>query len=193
MKKKGKLVVLSGPSGCGKNTVFDGLRQKDESVVHTVSATTRAPRCGETDGVDYYFISEEAFAAKIEAGDFLEYVRYGENYYGTLKSEIFRLMQAEKTVVLIIEVNGAMNVKRCFPEAVTVFILPPSMETLRARIEKRGDNSPEEIERRLQIAAEEMEVRGQYDYQVINDDLERCVSDVWHIINNGSEGDDQND
>ena len=184
--------MLSGPSGCGKNSVFDGLRERDDSVVHTVSATTRAPRCGETDGVDYYFITEAAFAAKIEAGAFLEYVRYGENYYGTLKSEISRLMREDKTVVLIIEVNGAMNVKRCFPEAITVFILPPSMETLRARIENRGGSTPEEIDRRMEIAAEEMKVRDQYDYQVINDDLERCVSDVWNIIN-ATEGDDQHD
>lgn len=192
MKKRGKLVVLSGPSGCGKNTVFEALRLCDEDIVQTVSATTRAPRCGETDGVDYYFISEAAFAAKIEAGEFLEYVRYGNNYYGTLKSEITRQIRAEKTVVLIIEVNGAMNVKRCFPDAVTIFILPPSMETLRERIDRRGENTPEETARRLQIAAEEMRASSQYDYQVVNDDLEQCVSDVWDIINR-SEGDDQHD
>lgn len=193
MKKKGKFVVLSGPSGSGKNTVFNGLRARDDSVVHTVSATTRAPRDGETDGVDYYYISEAEFAAKIEAGEFLEYVRYGDNYYGTLKSEIARLVKAKKTVVLIIEVNGAMNVKRCIPEAITIFILPPSMEILRERIEKRGDNTPEEIERRLAIAAQEMDARDQYDYQVINDDLEQCISDVWNIINPMKEGEDQDD
>lgn len=182
LKGEGKLIVLSGPSGCGKNTVFDGLTRLDPDIAHTVSATTRRPRPGETDGTDYYFISEEAFSKRLAAGEFLETVRYGENRYGTLKSEVSRLMEAGKTVVLIIEVNGARNVKRAFPDAVTVFLMPPSMEALVSRISGRGVNTPEETERRIQIAAREMEARKGYDYIVVNDDLNACVEEVYHII-----------
>ena len=198
MKNQGCVIVLSGPSGCGKNTVYEALVRLDPSLTQTVSATTRAPRTGETDGKDYYFITEAQFREKIAGNEFIEYVRYGENYYGTLKSEVARLLALEKTVVLIIEVNGAMNVKRLFPDAITVFILPPSMEVLRRRLGKRGENTDEEIERRIAIAEAEMECRDQYDYRVVNDDLDRCVSDVYQIIQNAKEkiaskGEDSND
>ena len=198
MKNQGCVIVLSGPSGCGKNTVYEALVRLDPSLTQTVSATTRAPRTGETDGEDYYFITEAQFREKIAGNEFIEYVRYGENYYGTLKSEVARLLALEKTVVLIIEVNGAMNVKRLFPDAITVFILPPSMEVLRRRLGKRGENTDEEIERRIAIAEAEMECRDQYDYRVVNDDLDRCVSDVYQIIQNAKEkiaskGEDSND
>ena len=184
MKNKGRLIVLSGPSGCGKNTVYEALKALDPTVTQTVSATTRAPRTGETDGIDYYFLSEAGFREKIEADAFVEYVRYGENYYGTLKSEVARLLAEQKTVVLIIEVNGARNVKHIYPEATTIFILPPSMEVLRQRLVQRGETTDEETERRIRIAETEMECRDQYDYRVVNDDLDRCVRDVYHIINN---------
>ena len=198
MKKQGCVIVLSGPSGCGKNTVYEALVRLDPSLTQTVSATTRAPRTGETDGKDYYFITEAQFREKIAGNEFIEYVRYGENYYGTLKSEVARLLALEKTVVLIIEVNGAMNVKRLFPDATTVFILPPSMEVLRQRLGKRGENTDEEIERRVAIAEAEMECRDQYDYRVVNDYLDQCVSDVYQIIKSAKEkiaskGEDTND
>lgn len=178
-----KLIVLSGPSGCGKNTVYEALREKMPALAQTVSATTRAPRAGERDGVDYYFMSVRAFEEKIAAGEFVEYVKYGPNYYGTLKSEIRRLEAAGKTIVLIIEVNGALHIKESFPEAVTVFLLPPSKETLRGRILKRAQNTPEEIETRLSIAMEELSLQDRYDYRVVNDSLEACVNEVYSIIN----------
>lgn len=179
---KGSLVVLSGPSGTGKNTVYDGLRAKSEDFVQTVSATTRAPREGEKDGVDYYFISTEEFLRKVDAGEFVEHVCYGGNYYGTLKSEIRRLIALEKTVILVIEVNGALNIKAAFPEAVSVFLLPPSMEELERRIRVRGQNTPEETARRMEIAREEMTYQDKYDHRVVNDDLDECINNVYNII-----------
>ncbi len=184
MQKRGKLIVLSGPSGCGKNTVYEELVKKDPNIVQTVSATTRAPREGERDGVEYYFMTEEAFREKEARGEFLETVLYGKNHYGTLKSEVDRLLAEERIVILIIEVNGAGNIKRSRPDAVSVFLMPPSLEALRRRLVKRGQDSAEDIERRLSIAAAEMEARVMYDYCVVNDDLAVCVQDVYNIIQN---------
>lgn len=179
---KGSITVLSGPSGSGKNTVYDGLRAMDPDFVQTVSATTRKPRNGEREGVDYYFVSPEEFKKLIDNGEFVEYVCYGGNYYGTLKKEIRRLVEMDKKVILVIEVNGAFNIKNAFPEAKTVFLLPPSDEELRRRIIKRGENTEEEIERRLQIAQDEMKLKDRYDYRVVNADLDECINNVYNII-----------
>ncbi|MBR0510300.1 MAG: guanylate kinase [Clostridia bacterium] len=181
------LFVLSGPSGCGKNTVYEALRQKMPSLAQTVSATTRPARSGEMDGVDYYFLSTREFEEKIAEDAFVEYVRYGENYYGTLKSEIVRLTEAGNTILLIIEVRGALRFKKLFPEAVSIFLLPPSEDALRRRILKRGQNTPEEVEARLTIAMQELSLKDQYDYNVINDDLDRCVEEVYAIITDEKE------
>lgn len=189
MDIRGKLFVLSGPSGSGKNTVYDALRERIPEIEHTVSATTRKMREGEQDGVDYYYLSVEDFRNRVANGDFIEYVNYGENYYGTLKSEVTRLTSLGKIVVLIIEVNGAIRFKCLFPQAQTIFIIPPSVEELERRINKRGQNTPEEMASRLKIAEEEMAMQDRYDYVVINDDLDRCVEDVYRII----KGDDNND
>ncbi len=184
------LFVISGPSGSGKNTVYEGVKALMPSITHTVSATTRAMRPGETEGVDYYYISVEEFQRRLENGEFLEYVQYGGNYYGTLKSEIDRLAAAHMIPVLIIEVNGALNIKRIFPETVTIFIVPPSIEELERRIRNRGHNTEEELRTRLEIAAAEMENRDKYDFCVVNDDLEQCINEVLQIIKKGA---DQND
>ena len=180
------LFVISGPSGSGKNTVYEGVKALMPSITHTVSATTRAMRPGETEGVDYYYLSVEEFQRRLENGEFLEYVQYGGNYYGTLKSEIDRLALAQMIPVLIIEVNGALNIKRIFPETVTIFIVPPSIEELERRIRKRGHNTEEELRTRLEIAAAEMENSDQYDYCVVNDDLKQCINEVLQIIKKGA-------
>ena len=189
--KKGGIFILSGPSGCGKNTVYEGLRALDPDIVQTVSATTRKPRPGERNGVDYYFETVEEFKRRIDNGEFVEYVTYGGNNYGTLKSEVERLTALGKTVVLVIEVRGALNIKRMFPEAVAVFIEPPSMEELIRRINKRGDSNDAEIALRMNIAEDEMTYRDRYDYRVVNGELDTCIKEVYDIIKKETDQHDQ--
>jgi guanylate kinase len=165
--------------------VYNGVAALIPEIEKTVSATTRAPREGEVDGVDYYFISVKEFEKKIRADEFVEFVKYGDNYYGTLRSEIKRLADIGKIAVLIIEVRGALNVKRVFPESESIFILPPSIDVLRERILGRGQNTEEETEKRLRIAEQEMLEKEKYDHRVINDDLEVCVNEVADIIRKG--------
>jgi guanylate kinase len=176
------LFVLSGPSGSGKNTVYEGVKKLIPEIEQTVSATTRTARDGEICAVDYYYIKTDDFIRRVKDGDFVEYVNYGDNYYGTLKSEIHRLTAMNKIIVMIIEVNGALNIKKVYPDAVTIFITPPSLDELRRRISGRGQNSDDEIEKRLQIAASEMEQSKFYDYCVINDQLDQCINEVYKII-----------
>lgn len=181
---KGQIIVLSGPSGCGKNTIYDALCARLPALAQTVSATTRAPREGERDGVDYYFLTKEEFAARRNAGEFIESVRYGDNLYGTLRCEVERLTGMQKQVMLIIEVNGAGNIKKAFPEAITIFIMPPSCEVLRERICGRGQMDENELRQRMEIAEREMAARLEFDYCVVNDDLKTCVDEIYEIIKN---------
>ncbi|MBR3768458.1 MAG: guanylate kinase [Clostridia bacterium] len=182
LNKKGKIFVLSGPSGCGKNTVFEGIQQFNKNVAQTVSVTTRAPRTNEKNGIDYYFVEKEEFLRKIENNEFIEYALYGENYYGTLKSEVDRLVDNGNIVILVIEVQGAANIKKVMPESKSIFLLPPSLDELGKRLRSREQNTEAEINMRMNIALEEIKFKDSYDFCVLNDDLDKCIQDVNDII-----------
>jgi guanylate kinase len=181
-KDKGLLFVLSAPAGCGKDTVLAEVKKADESVKQSISMTTRAPREGEADGVDYFFTTVESFEESISQNGFLEYVKYGVNYYGTPKKAIEDMIDDGKSVILKIEVEGAGNVRKIYPEAISIFIMPPSFSELSRRLKNRGTETEEDIARRLKIAETEMQRAKEYNYIVINDDLSVCVNDVLSII-----------
>ena len=178
---KGKLVVISGASGVGKGTVLGIMMKKREDLKFSVSATTRAPRPSETDGVHYYFVTKEQFEEMIAAGQMLEYSAHAANYYGTPRAQAEEKMETG-SVLLDIEPNGAGQVKKAAPDAVLVFIMPPSMEELERRLRGRGDTSEEQIAMRLERAVWEMEQRHWYDYVVVNDDAERCADEILKIL-----------
>jgi len=180
---KGKLVVISGTSGVGKGTVLGIMMEKCKDLSFSVSATTRAPRPGEVDGVHYYFITKEQFEDMIRRGEFLEYDAHMANYYGTPKAQAMEKME-RGSVLLDIDPNGAKQVKTSAPEAVLVFIMPPSMEELERRLRGRGDTPEDQIQLRMERANWEMEQRLWYDHVVVNDDAERCAEEILKIIAN---------
>ena len=178
---KGKLVVISGASGVGKGTVLGIMMKKREDLKFSVSATTRAPRPSETHGVHYYFVTKEQFEEMIASGQMLEYSAHAANYYGTPRAQAEEKM-ATGSVLLDIEPNGAAQVKKSAPDAVLIFIMPPSMEELERRLRGRGDTPEDQIAMRLERAAWEMEQRHWYDHVVVNDDAERCADEILKII-----------
>ena len=178
---KGKLVVISGASGVGKGTVLGIMMKKREDLKFSVSATTRAPRPSETDGVHYYFVTKEQFEDMIATGQMLEYSAHAANYYGTPRAQAEEKMRTG-SVLLDIEPNGAGQVKKAAPDAVLVFIMPPSMEELERRLRGRGDTPEDQIAMRLERAVWEMDQRHWYDRVVINDDAERCADEILKII-----------
>ena len=183
MNDNGLLIVISGPSGCGKDTIIgEVLKKTGDEAFLSVSMTTRAKRDFEEDGVHYYFVSEEQFKSNIENDLMLEYAQYGSNYYGTPIGPIRDLLEKGKTVILNIEVTGGKNVRRLLPQAVQIFVAPPSLEELERRLYGRGSESPEEILKRMNIAKEEMNHACDYDYIVVNDELSKAVDDVMAII-----------
>lgn len=179
--KKGKLIVISGASGVGKGTVLGIMMKKRKDLSFSVSATTRPPRPGEIDGVHYYFITREKFEAMIAAGEFLEYDAHAANYYGTPRAQAEE-KQSHGPVLLDIEPKGAKQVKEKAPDAVLIFIMPPSVAELERRLRGRGDTSEEQIQMRMERATWEMEQRVWYDHVVVNDDPERCAQEILKII-----------
>ncbi len=182
--KKGVLVLFSGPSGVGKDTVLDIVLNKDKNLQKSISLTTRGIRENEVDGKDYYFISNEKFEDMISQGQVLEYAKYGSNFYGTPKAPIDEWLGEGKTVILKIEVQGASKIKELYPDSVSIFVLPPSMEELENRLRSRGTESEDDIKKRLDIAKGEVERSKDYDFIVINDDLDIASDKVIAIVNN---------
>lgn len=180
--EQGLLIVLSGPSGVGKGTVCAALRKRMPELVYSVSATTRAPRAGEKDGVNYFFKTPEQFQEMIETGQLLEWAKYAEHYYGTPRLFVEQMLAQGKDVILEIEVQGALQVKKKFPGGIFIFLLPPSINALRERIRDRGTEDEETILRRLGIAQEELQMIHHYDYAVVNDVVEDAVEKIRAII-----------
>ena len=178
---KGKLVVISGASGVGKGTVLGIMMNKRKDLKFSVSATTRPPRPSEVNGMHYYFVTKEQFEEMIASGEMLEYSAHNANYYGTPRSQAEEKMKLG-AVLLDIEPNGAKQVKEALPEAVLVFIMPPSMEELEKRLRGRGDTPEDQIAMRLERAVWEMEQRHWYDHVVVNDSAERCADEILKII-----------
>ena len=181
MKNKGLLLVVSAPSGCGKGTILGDIL-KDDSFYYSISATTRAPREGEQDGVNYHFITKEEFEQRIAQGGMLEYAQYCGNYYGTPKKEVEQMRDAGRDVILEIEVEGAMKVRALCPDAVFLFIAPPSVEELRRRLNKRGTEAAEVIEERVSQASRELSYANRYDYIIVNGELEKAIQDFRTVV-----------
>ncbi len=178
---KGRLIVFSAPSGCGKGTILEEAR-KTENFFLSISATTRSPREGELHGVNYYYITREEFESRISSGDMLEYAEYCGNYYGTPLKEINEKLENGTDVILEIEVQGAMKVKELCPDALLIFVMPPSIGELRRRLNKRGTESEEVIDKRVNEAVEEIAYASKYDYVIVNDVLEDAVNDFRTVI-----------
>ena len=175
--------MITGPSGVGKGTLIRSLLDRIQALELSVSATTRAPRPGEQDGVAYHFLGPGEFDARVAAGDFVEHATYSGNRYGTLRSELERRVATGVPVVLEIEVQGARQVRQTLPEAVQVFIAPPSRDALRARLVGRGTDSSEQVEERLRTADEELLAQPEFEHVVVNDRLEDAVGELQAIVN----------
>ncbi len=182
MNKNGMLIILSGPSGSGKDTILAELKKRDPSVQLSVSLTTRAARDWEIDGFHYHFVSEEEFKKRLADNDILEYAKYSVNYYGTPKAPVDKWLSEGKNVVLKIEVQGAQKIREMYPDVVSIFLMPPSMPVLEQRLRNRESEDEEDIRRRMTIARDEIKRSCEYDYIVVNDVVDYAVSDICAII-----------
>jgi guanylate kinase len=176
------LVVITGPSGAGKGTLIRGLLERLPQLELSVSATTREPRPGEHDGVDYHFLTMAEFERRVAAGEFLEHATYSGNRYGTLRSEVERRLERARPVVLEIEVQGARQVREAIPDATAVFIAPPSLDALRARLIGRGTDTPDQVDARMHTAERELEAQPEFPHVVVNDRLEDATDELASIV-----------
>ena len=176
---KTPILVITGPSGVGKGTLIKALLERLPGLELAVSATTRPPRPGETNGLDYHFLSEDDFDRRVAAGEFVEHAVYAGNRYGTLRSELER---PARGIVLEIDVQGARQVRETLPEATHIFVEPPSFDDLVARLERRGSDSQEQIERRLKAAGEELAARHEFPHRIVNDDLDRAEQELTDLV-----------
>lgn len=182
VKNRGVLIVISGPSGAGKGTICKALLEKHKEISLSVSATTRSPREGEVDGVNYHFLTKEDFVGRIEENDFLEYAEVYGNYYGTPKSNVDKILDSGRDVILEIDIQGALKVKEQSNEGVFIFILPPSMEELKQRIINRGSETQESLMTRFKSAYKEINYVSKYNYAVVNDTVEKAVEKIEAIL-----------
>ncbi|MBD2040349.1 guanylate kinase [Microcoleus sp. FACHB-672] len=176
--QSGKLIVLTGPSGVGKGTLLRSLLKRHPELYLSVSVTTRAPRKGEINGKHYYFIDRHQFEQLVAAGDLLEWAEFAGNYYGTLRRQVETHLQHGEWVVLEIELEGARQIRQTFPQALQLFILPPSVDTLETRIRQRGQDSEEAIARRLNRAVDEIAAADEFDIKIVNDELEKTLENI---------------
>lgn len=180
--RKGLLILISGPSGTGKGTVCDLLRQKHPEISYSISATTRQPRPGEQDGVNYYFYTKEKFREMIDQGQLLEWAEVYGNFYGTPKQKVLDRLDAGEDILLEIDTQGALNVMKVMPEGLFIFLLPPSLEELAARLKGRGTETEESLHRRLGAAVNEIKLATKYRYVVVNDEVEDAQETIANII-----------
>lgn len=179
----GQLFIISGSSGVGKGTLINEFLKKADNIYLSVSSTTRKPREGEIHGQNYYFVSRDDFQKSIDNDDFLEWAEFGGNRYGTDKNRVCEMLEAGKNVLLEIEVQGAKQVKQKMPEAILIFILPPSKEEIEKRLRGRGTETEDAIQKRLQVIEFEMKESEHYDYKVVNDKIDRAVAEIFDIFN----------